>query len=224
MVVRRLPETPRERTHLASDANAKEIELMQRILFPTDGSVLSERALQTAAALAEAQAAELVLVRVVEPPRWVETDADTGTYDWMAPDLYEQVEAPINEQARAHLDELARRLRERGLRVRTRILHGFAANELLLCELEETLDLVVMASHGRTGLARFALGSVADRLVRESARKRPSAAGDSKGGRRWRTQQQREAERTRFGGTRPRLWLRVELACPLMTGIRGTAR
>ncbi len=138
---------------------------MQRILFPTDGSDLSERALETAAVLAKAQGAELVLVRVVEPLRWVDGDADM--YDGMTPDVHDQIQAAMREEAQARLDELTDELKDRGLRLRTVVLHGFAANELLLCELQETPDLVVMASHGRTGLARFALGSVADRLVRE---------------------------------------------------------
>jgi nucleotide-binding universal stress UspA family protein len=140
---------------------------MERILFPTDGSSLSERALEAATALAHAQGAELVLVRVVEPLRWLDSEAGIGSYDSMTPDVYDQVQATMNEEAQARLDELTDEPRGRGLRLRTIVLHGFAANELLLCEIQETPDLVVMASHGRTGLARFALGSVADRLVRE---------------------------------------------------------
>jgi nucleotide-binding universal stress UspA family protein len=140
---------------------------MQRILFPTDGSDLSERALESAAALAQAQDAELVLVRIVEPLRWVDSDGEAGSYDSITPEMYDEVQEAINEEAQARLDELTDGLRGRGLRIRTIVLHGFAASELLDCELREEPDLVVMASHGRTGLARFALGSVADRLVRE---------------------------------------------------------
>jgi len=141
---------------------------MERILFPTDGSDLSERALEVATELAHAHRAELVLVRVVEPLRWVDTDAGgMGPYDSMTPDAYDQVHAALIEEAQARLDELTDKLRGPDVRLRTVVLHGFAANELLLFELQEIPDLVVMASHGRTGLARFALGSVADRLVRE---------------------------------------------------------
>ena len=140
---------------------------MERILFPTDGSDFSERALEVAAELANAQEAELVLVRVVEPIPWVDSDAGMGVYDSTTPDMYEQMQAALKEEAQARLDELTAELRSRVVRLRTIVLHGYAAHELLLCELRETPDLVVMASHGRTGLARFALGSVADRLVRE---------------------------------------------------------
>jgi nucleotide-binding universal stress UspA family protein len=70
------------------------------------------------------------------------------------------------EEARAGLDELAERLARRNVRARTILLKGMAAHELLFLEEQEKPGLVVMGSHGRTGLARFALGSVADRLVR----------------------------------------------------------
>ena len=137
--------------------------MLERILIPTDGSALSELALGVAETLARAQGAELILARVVEPPRWVETDS----HDWVMPDLYSQLEEALKSEAQAGLDQLAEQLRRRGLTPRPILLHGFAASELLDCEQRERPDLVIMATHGRTGVARFALGSVADRLVRE---------------------------------------------------------
>jgi len=137
--------------------------MLERILLPTDGSALSERALGVAETLARAQGAELILARVVEPPRWVETDS----HDWVSPDLYTQLEDALKGEAQVGLDELTEALRHRGLTARPILLHGMAASELLDCEERERPGLVVMATHGRTGVARFALGSVADRLVRE---------------------------------------------------------
>lgn len=143
--------------------------MIERILFPTDGSVLSERALAMAEVMARAQGAELIVARVVEPSRWVALDAydsSIGTFD-TSPEIYAQLEEALTEEARADLDNLAQGLDGRNVRARTVLLKGMAARELLFLEEIEQPGLVVMGSHGRTGLARVALGSVADRLVSE---------------------------------------------------------
>jgi nucleotide-binding universal stress UspA family protein len=139
--------------------------MIQRILVPTDGSELSERAVPLALALARAQAAELIFTRVVQPPSWNEIGAE----GYLAGDTYAEVVAALNEEAKSAVETLGERARHEGLPVRTAVLDGFPAAQLLDYEAEAHPDLVVMASHGRSGLARFALGSVADRLVREGS-------------------------------------------------------
>jgi len=136
---------------------------LQRILVPLDGSELSERALAPAAILAETHNAEVTLARVIEPVPW-----SGAGYDWTVnPELYQTLYDQLEQQAQSSLDHLAGRLSERGTAVRTLLRNGIPAAELLEIEAETQPDLVVMASHGRSGLQRFALGSVADRLVRE---------------------------------------------------------
>jgi nucleotide-binding universal stress UspA family protein len=139
--------------------------MLERILLPTDGSELSERALGIAETLAHAQGAELILARVIEPPWWTATD--DSAHDYGGPEVYEQVMEAMEIEARAGLDELSERLKQRNVNATTVLLKGRASMELLALEEREKPDLVVMATHGRTGFARFALGSVADRLVRE---------------------------------------------------------
>jgi nucleotide-binding universal stress UspA family protein len=139
--------------------------MMKSILLPTDGSELSERAIGIAATLAHGQSAEIILAQVVGSPWWTATD-DTS-YEVASSDVYEQVAEAMEAEARSQLDRLASKLGERGVVTRSFLLKGSAAWELLALEERERPDLVVMASHGRTGLARFALGSIADRLVRE---------------------------------------------------------
>jgi nucleotide-binding universal stress UspA family protein len=137
----------------------EESQLLERILLPTDGSRLSDRALSLAALLASAQGAEVILARVVEPVAWTAVD--------LGPELYDQVIEATEADARSGLETLSTALGERGVTARSVVLKGSAAGELLALEEREKPDLVVMATHGRTGLARFALGSIADRLVRE---------------------------------------------------------
>ena len=138
--------------------------MIQRILVPTDGSELSERALAPAEIMARAHGAEVILLRVVEPFAWIGQGAAEGYVD---PETYQKVWDAIEGEARASLEALVASLEKRGIQCRWSLLNGTPGAGLLDMEEQTKPDLVVIASHGRTGLARFALGSVADRLVRE---------------------------------------------------------
>jgi nucleotide-binding universal stress UspA family protein len=140
---------------------------LRRVLVPLDGSEEAEAVLQPAADLAGADA-EYTLFRVVDPLPVVGLDAPLYSPRGDGPPSRRlQIAA---EEARAYLDGPARRLRGRGARVETRtavdpspgaaILYGAAAAKC---------DLIALATHGRGGLARLLLGSVADKVVRGAA-------------------------------------------------------
>ena len=137
--------------------------MLRQILVPYDGSELSERALSPAEILARAQGAELMLVRVLEPPVWI-GDEPQG---YLSPELYQELVDALTAEAKQSLESLGAALSRRDLQAKWTILEGTPAAGLLDYEHKSQPDLVVMATHGRSGLARFALGSVADRLVRE---------------------------------------------------------
>ncbi len=137
--------------------------MLDRILVPTDGSPESERALAIAQRIARAQGAELLLARVAEPMTAALASGDDGA----GAELYETMERQLEAEAAGGLEALEDRLRSEGYRTRTVLLRGSAASALLDTEAREQPGLVVIATHGRGGLARFALGSVTDRLVRE---------------------------------------------------------
>ncbi|HZT07506.1 MAG TPA: universal stress protein [Chloroflexota bacterium] len=139
--------------------------MIHRILFPTDGSAFAERALPTAAAIAAAQGAEIFLVRVTAPPAWLTMDGVAG--DGISPELYQQVTDELHEEAHRNLDRLAGILRAQDIKASVRLLEGSTYAALLDYEAQVEPELVIMATHGHTGLARFALGSVADVMVRE---------------------------------------------------------
>jgi len=136
---------------------------VRKIVVPTDGSPESERALAIARGLAWSQGAELVLARVVEPT----IDALTSAGGEVSAEAYDRFSEAVDAAAQAELARLAGQSGAEELQVRTALLAGPVESALLDFELKERPDLVVMATHGRTGLARFTLGSVADRLVRE---------------------------------------------------------
>lgn len=139
--------------------------MLNTILVPTDGSEESAKAIPIAAQIAKAQGAEIVLVRVVEPVLWDYHATETP----IPPDVYESLVRANEEQAQSDLARLQATLEAQSVRARRIALRGFPASALLDIEEREHPQLVVMATHGRTGLVRFALGSVADRLVREGS-------------------------------------------------------
>ncbi len=131
------------------------------LMVPLDGSAFSECALPHALGIAQRSGARLELIHICAPP-YVSTFAD---------DLVRRasVEPPrdlAREQARAYLDQLADRLSSRWhVPISTAVRQGPVANTLYSCALE-SIDLVVMTTHGHGPFSRFWLGSVADKLMR----------------------------------------------------------
>jgi len=131
-------------------------------MVPLDGSDRAEQALPYATQLAKAMAATLHLVRVND---FVVSVGWTFAPPYISPDTYEAEATRVA----AYLTALRQRLEGEGLQVRSEVLTGMAALSLLDYERAAHVDLVVMCSHGRSGVARFALGSVADRLLRHGS-------------------------------------------------------
>jgi nucleotide-binding universal stress UspA family protein/predicted transcriptional regulator len=136
--------------------------MRRSILTPLDGSEISEAALPWAVKLAQDRGLALVLARVVEYPQmssevWGPSAATT--------DLYEQVLTYEQEQATQYLAELRERLSETGLPVQTVVQTGSPVVALLDLVDQIGADTIVMASHGRSGLKRLVLGSVAHQLL-----------------------------------------------------------
>jgi nucleotide-binding universal stress UspA family protein len=137
--------------------------MFQQIMVPLDGSELAERALPCAERLGMASGATLHLVHVVElapPLTWPFAPAS------LPGNVYDDLVAQETQQATEYLDKMRERVAASGVHVRTKQMVGYAAASLLDYERDTGIDLVVMCSHGRSGLARFALGSVAEHLVR----------------------------------------------------------
>jgi nucleotide-binding universal stress UspA family protein len=125
------------------------------ILVPLDGSERAEQALTTAAAMAQQFGSRLHLVRAVRPRAAGDPMAAGGNAD-----LINQME----QGAANYLEKVRARLHAGG-DVVTAVRLGTAATELEEYISSEKIDLVVMTSHGRSGLVRAALGSVTDRLA-----------------------------------------------------------
>ena len=132
--------------------------MFTQIMVPLDGSELAERALPCAERLARSTGATLHLVRVAGPvfARDAGADKEVDYADFLLAEM---------RDADAYLEQVRARLDTAGLTVRARRITGTIAGALLDYAHEESIDLIVLTSHGRTGFARFALGSVAEHLL-----------------------------------------------------------
>ena len=131
-----------------------------KILVPTDFSDLSVKALDEAAGLATQLGAALHLVHVC--PVLMYAIADGAVPD--APDF----ERVLKERLRKRLEDQAERLRSRGLTVTTELVDGDPNREIADLASKSGCDLIAMGSHGRHGVQRWTLGSVAERTVRHA--------------------------------------------------------
>jgi nucleotide-binding universal stress UspA family protein len=145
----------------------------RRALVPLDGSPFAESVLPLVADLAGSRGMDVVLLRVVEP-------APMPVFDEAQKTLAHEL-VTRREDAEAYLAPIAGDLRDRGVRVESRVGRGDAAREITRMTRETGADLIVMCTHGRTGVRRMVFGSVAGAVVHASAVPvlllKPAAAG-----------------------------------------------
>jgi len=133
--------------------------LFYRIVVPTDFSGGSEDAWALAQRIAEAVGSEIVLVHVfVEPPSYGEASLPVESA-W-------QVIESARKWVEQELEKWAGAAKEKGISVRTFVRTGSPYQGIVDLATDERADLVVMGTHGRSGMSRILLGSVADRVIR----------------------------------------------------------
>jgi nucleotide-binding universal stress UspA family protein len=135
------------------------------ILVPVDGSDLAEEALEPAAELARLWNLDLSLVRVLRPVMMITEPAlpVPSSYD-------EELTKACRSQAQDYVDDIVDDLRADGLRASgTAVIGWNPIDTILELARPERVAVIAIATHGRGGLRRLALGSVADKLVRASA-------------------------------------------------------
>lgn len=134
------------------------IKPVKRILVPIDFSECSDEAMRYAGELARVFKARILLVHVLQPHAY----AMTETFNLV--DHY----AALKMVAEPLLEGSQKKLSKRGVAVETDLRTGTAHSEILEKARSAKADLIVMGSHGRTGLEHFLLGSVAEKVVRLS--------------------------------------------------------
>lgn len=131
----------------------------RRILVPLDGSSVAEQILPTVTTIAQALSGELILfqVPIAHVSGWM-------TGEWYLP--VQGVLETAEEDAQVYLSRVADTLMGQGLAVATATAIGSVASCIIEYAEVNQIDLIAMCTHGRTGMARWALGSIADRVLR----------------------------------------------------------
>ena len=136
--------------------------MYKKILVPLDGSDLSEMSLEHAKAIATKFAVqEVVLIRVVEPLSTLAVAELAGAgADWLS-----KAEQMAETEAGDYLAGLEEKLKKDSIPVKTVLIRGRAAEVILDYTNKNKVDLIVMSTHGRSGVTRWVLGSIADRVL-----------------------------------------------------------
>lgn len=129
-----------------------------KILVPLDGSEFAERALEPALAIAQPMEAEVVLFRVAQPIPRTQALADM-------PDVYNDVVAAAYREAESYLREIQARLGYPHLAIEHRAGEEGVARQILDYAAQNEVEMIVMTSHGRTGVRRWVYGSVTEKLL-----------------------------------------------------------
>ena len=132
---------------------------IRRVLHASDFSKASGGAFAKSVELAKANQAELVLLHVLAPtvPMIVE--------GYVSPKLYQDLYASARAYGQKELDALAAKAKKSGVRVKTLLRDGVAHSQIIRAARSLRADLIVIGTHGRTGLAKLFLGSVAGRVI-----------------------------------------------------------
>jgi nucleotide-binding universal stress UspA family protein len=135
--------------------------MYKKILVPLDGSELAECSLEHVNAIASGcNVSKVILIRVLEPISGVSELAARMPDEWL-----KNVEKEHKASIKAYLTRVATKLKRDNINVQTVVVEGNAADSILEYTIKNDIDLIVMSTHGRSGLARWAFGSVADRVV-----------------------------------------------------------
>ena len=134
--------------------------MFEKILVPLDGSPLAERALTPALALAQQGHGEVILLSVPYAKQIVVEDWDNYGFD--------QSLEQSQQELTAYLEGLKAKKAQPDLTLKTVVEVGDEASVIVDMAVDEEIDLIVMATHGRSGISRWMLGSITERVLRHA--------------------------------------------------------
>jgi nucleotide-binding universal stress UspA family protein len=136
------------------------VKRIRRILHATDYSKASERALQEAVDFAKQNDAEMLVVHVIQPVVPYVAGEDIG-----AAELYVKLEESTKQEAQRSMNKLMQRLERLGVKAKSLLLRGIPADQIVKAARNRKADIIVIGTHGRTGLSKLFMGSVASRVI-----------------------------------------------------------
>jgi nucleotide-binding universal stress UspA family protein len=142
--------------------------MLDKILVPLDGSKLAECSLPYIEELAKNRnTKDVILFRVYEQP------VISSDYPPNMPETWEQhvdqIVKGTKQQANLYLDEVSKKLKVAGVNARIESCLGNAAEEIVNYAEKNQVNLIVIGSHGRSGVSRWAMGSVAEKVFRSTS-------------------------------------------------------
>ena len=139
--------------------------MYKKILVPLDGSELAECVLPHVESIVKGRGVEeVIFLRIVEPVR-----IPAGYYfPGLSPDAAKDIDAGNKAAAEEYLSNLVEHTDYKGVKVRSEIASGQPAESIAEYAEKNMVDLITLATHGRSGISRWAWGSVADRVMRSA--------------------------------------------------------
>lgn len=143
--------------------------MFKKVLFPTDFSECSYKALDCVRSLSDAGTREVVVVHVLDER---EIDLVSTGIGWLAGDRMVEYDAKLEgrmrENAREKLNGILSVIRGAGMKAKAEVRKGYPSVEVLATAKRERVSLVVMGSHGKSNLAGAVVGSVSEEVLRKS--------------------------------------------------------
>ncbi len=143
--------------------------MYKKILVPLDGSNLAEKAIPHAVNLANGKKdVEIVILHIAQSSMdfIIPYVAEVGGLADPTTLQLEEADALNEKRIEEYLNKIVSSLKEQGLNVKSDVVTGSPANTIVEYADKNKCDIIVMSTHGRSGLARWYLGSVADKVVR----------------------------------------------------------
>jgi nucleotide-binding universal stress UspA family protein len=137
--------------------------MYRRIIVPLDGSKMAECVIPHVETVAKLSKASVELVHVIEP-----SELPTRGGIALSVDDLKQIDEHSKQEAQSYLTEVVRRLKSAGIKSHSKLLTGKAADSLVDYIQENNFDIVIMSTHGRSGISRWFWGSVADKILYSS--------------------------------------------------------
>jgi nucleotide-binding universal stress UspA family protein len=147
--------------------------MYKKILVPLDGSELAECVLPHVESVAKGCGAKnVIFLRVAEPLHWVVGPAyipvGVDDSDNVRQKDIDRIDAENEASAKSYLEQLVGRVKYDGADIQTEVITGQAAESITEYATEHEIDLITIATHGRSGISRWVWGSVADRVLRSA--------------------------------------------------------
>ncbi len=133
--------------------------MIKKILIATDGSESAEKAASFAVDMASQLNCELFVISVVE------SDILAMELQDVYMDLRDTLLADLRQESQEAIDRIARIAKQKGIEIKGKVAEGKPAQEIIKTAQEENADLIMVGSHGKTGILSYVMGSVTAKLL-----------------------------------------------------------